>query len=85
MNHSLKSADAGTHIKIVAVSLAVSSFWILALSAIHLRDIGVSEIVSRPAVYAAVKAPTAVWMAEAATFVGWTGDVWRPAATVTTR
>ncbi|MBI3701084.1 MAG: hypothetical protein HY242_11645 [Afipia sp.] len=78
MNHSLKSADGGTHIKIVAVSLAVSSLSLLALSAARLHDIGVSEIVSKPAVYMAVKPTPAIQVAEAATFVGWTRNAWQP-------
>lgn len=85
MNHSLKSADGGTHIKIVAVSLAVSSVWILALSMVRLHDIGVSEIVAKPTVHAAVKASPAVRMAEATAFVGWAHDVWQPDTAATTR
>ncbi len=82
MNHSMKSADGGTHIKIVAVSLTAASLWMGAMSAMRLHDIGLSEIVAKPAIKIAVKSSPPVRMAEAVTFVGWTSDVWRPAATV---
>lgn len=78
MNHSLKSADGGTHIKIVAVSLAVSSLSLLAFSSVRLHDIGVSEVVSKPAAYTAVRASPAIRVAEAATSIGWTRDAWQP-------
>lgn len=85
MNHSLKSADSGTHFKIVAVSLAVALVSILALSSVRLHDIGVSEIVAKPAVRAAVKASPTIRMAEATTLVGWTRDVLQPDAAAKTR
>lgn len=82
MTYSWKSAGGGTHIKIVAVSLAAASLWTIAISAIRLHDIGLSEIVAKPKAQIAVKSPSPVRIAEAPMFIGWSKDVWRPAATV---